>query len=447
MKYYVKTLGCAMNISDSERLASFLEKMNFSPSEKMEKADLVIFNTCGIRQAAENRVYSLINNIRKTSIKEQNKLTIVVTGCLAHRADVQKRLRGKVDLFTETKDFPEKFKIMNQETKIKQKKEIARDSLFMILDSTKSNKEQIDYLSIRPSHSSSFQALVPIMTGCDNFCSYCVVPYARGREKSRSANEIIDEIKSLVAKKYKHITLLGQNVNSYHDGKTDFPMLLKKINAIPGKFWITFVSSHPKDMDDKLIETVAKCKKVCEWIHLPVQAGDDKILRRMNRKYTQKHYLECINKIKKAFKEYKPDSLFSISSDIIVGFPGETKKQFMQSAVVMQKARFDMVFFGQFSPRPGTVAWKMKDNVSNKEKERRETLLNDILKKTSLANNKKYIGEKMEVLIEKEKDGHYFGKTRTQKKVKIVSSKKITVGEFKKIRITKAASWNLEGIV
>jgi tRNA-2-methylthio-N6-dimethylallyladenosine synthase len=180
---------------------------------------------------------------------------------------------------------------------------------------------------------------------------------------------------------------------------------------------------------------------------LPVQAGDDEILRRMNRKYTSRHYLGRIRKIKSAFKKFKPDVFFSISTDIIVGFPGETKQQFLKSAQLMEKAAFDVAFFGQFSPRPGTVAWKLKDNVSNEEKERRENVLNEILKKTALTNNKKYIGKKLKVLVEKKKGDNYFGKTRTQKNVKISSKKNIAVGSFVDVKITKANIWNLEGII
>jgi tRNA-2-methylthio-N6-dimethylallyladenosine synthase len=451
MKYFIKTFGCQMNISDSERLAAFLEERNFSLTEKINEADLAIFNTCGIKQTAENRAYSMINNLRK---EKQGAVKIVMTGCLAHRADVQKRMKTKVDLFCEIKNFPETVTGIFQS---------AQTSEAMI-----PNKEQIDYLSINPKHTNSFTAYVPIMTGCNNFCTYCVVPYARGREVSRSAQEIIAETKELIAKGYKNIILLGQNVNSYCDksrvisqqSSVTFPVLLKKINAIPGKFWIQFVSSHPKDMSDELIEAATKLKKVCEWIHLPVQAGDDEILRKMNRKYTQKHYLGRIRKIKASFKKNKPDALFSISSDIIVGFPSETKKQFLESAAVMKKVKFDMVFFGQFSPRPGTVAWKMKDDVSQEEKFRRENFLNEILKQTSFANNKKYLNKTVEVLVEKEKDGFYFGKTRTQKNVKITSSpprlaettarrreagKKNPIGTIIKVTITKANAWNLEG--
>ncbi|MEI7890761.1 MAG: tRNA (N6-isopentenyl adenosine(37)-C2)-methylthiotransferase MiaB [bacterium] len=427
MKYFIKTFGCQMNVSDSERLATFLEKNNYTESSLISEADLVIFNTCGIKQTAENRAYSMINNLRKAELKIKNQKTknIVMTGCLAHRADVQKRMQKKVDLFTEIKNFEKDFE------------KISKNS---ILDNR-------DYLSTIPKHSNNFQAYVPIMTGCNNFCTYCVVPYARGREVSRPAEEILSEIEKLVANGYKNIILLGQNVNSYLDHKTNFPKLLKKINAISGKFWIQFISSHPKDMDDELIATVTKLKKVCEWIHLPMQAGNDEILQKMNRKYTAKHYLGRIRKIKAEFKKNKPATLFSISSDIIVGFPTESKAQFLDSAEVMEKSKFDMVFFGQFSPRPGTVAWKLKDDVTQEEKTWRENFLNEILKKTTLVNNNKYIGKVLEVLIEKEKDGHYFGKTRTQKNVKIKNTKKDLIGKFVKAKITKANIWNLEATI
>jgi tRNA-2-methylthio-N6-dimethylallyladenosine synthase len=442
MKYFIKTFGCQMNVSDSERIAFFLEDSGFSSTEKIEEADLAIFNTCGIKQTAENRAYSIINNLRK---KRKTDVSIIMTGCLANREDVQKRMQKKVDIFCEIKDFPEKMS----------------DIVIQKKSNDFPDKEQIDYLSINPKYTNNFQAYVPIMTGCNNFCAYCVVPYARGREVSRPAEEIINEVKELVDKGYKSITLLGQNVNSYtsqvhkvykvskvHKEKIeeiDFSTLLKKIDKIPGKFWLSFVSSHPKDMSDELIETVTKLKKVCEWVHLPVQAGNDEILKKMNRKYTAKHFIGRIRKIKSEFKKNKPDTLFAISSDIIVGFPAETKTQFMDSAIIMEKSKFDLAFFGQFSPRPGTVAWKMKDNVPQAEKFRRENFLNDILKKTSLTNNKKYVGKIVVVLVEKEKAGFFFGKTRTQKNVKVSSEKNIQIGTFVKVKITKANIWNLEG--
>ncbi len=468
-----------MNISDSERIAGFLEEQGYKMASDISEAFLVIFNTCGVRQMAEDRVYGQIHNLRKKVAAEKRPLQIVLTGCLANRKDVQRRLKNKVDLFCEIKDFPEEIKknFTSQDLKtlgvphphsnldtqcpsaVKLKiPEQSTDHL---------TKENIDYLSIHPQYTNTFQAFVPIMTGCNNFCSYCVVPYARGRETSRPAQEIMEEVKDLVQKGYKSITLLGQNVNSYCDrGETplegfhpykavSFPQLLKKINAIPGKFWIQFVSSHPKDMSAELIETVAKSKKVCELVHLPIQSGSDEILQKMNRPYTIKHYLNLVRKIKAAFKKYKPNTLFALTSDIIVGFPGETEEQFMQSAEIMRKAKYDLVFFGQYSPRPGTAAWKMKDDVSKAEKERREQFLNEILKKTTFAHNKKYKNTVQEVLIEKMGTKFpigdlvpqqiYFGKTRTGKNVKIISSKKNLVGQFAKVKITKVNVWNLEG--
>ncbi len=483
-----------MNTSDSERIATFLEAQGFLACDEIETANLVIFNTCGVKQTAENRAYSLINNLRKAEKASRQKTkdylptgqagkpkAIVMTGCLANRADVQKRMKSKVDLFCEIKNFPEAFGKLNlchperNFSDQNQKNEVEGSELASGCNGTRfldfaRNDNSHDYLSIIPKHQNNFQAFVPIMTGCNNFCAYCVVPNARGREVSRPAEEILSEVKDLVARGYKNIILLGQNVNSYHgtwstkhETKTvDFAWLLKRINAIPGNFWIQFVSSHPKDMSDELIEVIAKSKKVCENVHLPLQAGDDEVLRRMNRKYNQKHYLDLLKKIKLAFKKNKPGKLFSISSDIIVGFPGETRKQFLQSAEVMEKAKFDMVFFGQFSPRPETTAWKMKDNVSQTEKARREKYLNEILKKTAFENNLKYISKVVEVLIEKKGVNlgtkspagdlvprlpklTYFGKTRTLKNVKIITSRKDLVGKIVKVKIVKANVWNLEG--
>ncbi|MDD3498574.1 MAG: tRNA (adenosine(37)-N6)-dimethylallyltransferase MiaA [Candidatus Moranbacteria bacterium] len=448
-----------MNYSDSERITSFLESHQLKPAKEIGQANLVIFNTCGVRQMAEDRVYGQIHNLSRKYEVESRKPKIIVTGCLANRKDVQTRLRNKVVLFTSISDFPNKLmEIINKE----------KPNASYLLPTT-SAKEQIAYLSIKPKNTNGFSAYVPIMTGCNNFCSYCVVPYARGREVSRPAEEIIEEVKSLVKRGYKHIILLGQNVNSYSckseilnpksetnlksenkNSKKEirFSGLLKKINRIPGKFWISFISNHPKDVTDEMIETVTRCKKVCENFHLPVQAGNDEILKRMNRHYTKKEYLALIRKIRSAFKKNKPGAPFAITSDIILGFPGETSRQFLDSAEVMEKSGFDMVYFGQFSPRPGTAAWNMKDDVSKKEKSRREKFLNEMLKKSALKNSRKFLGGTVEVLIEKEKDGFYYGKTRTLKNVRVhpVKSRqrRVAIGEFNRVKITKANVWNLE---
>ena len=428
-----------MNHSDSERMAGFLKKNKFQLVSEIDSADLVIYNTCGVRQMAEDRIYGQIHNLKKQKTSNNDRVTIILTGCLANRPDVQKRLKDKVDLFCEIKNFPEEFKQLISSLQNKTQK-ISKNS---------STSEKISYLTLTPKYSNSYSAFVPIMTGCNNFCAYCVVPYARGRESSRPAEAIIQEIKSLIRDSYKEIILLGQNVNSYQsaeNGKTvNFSHLVRKINALPGKFWIQFVSNHPKDVTDEMIETVARCKKVCESFHLPIQAGNDKVLFQMNRKYTAKQYLRLIKKIKAAYEKFKPGVPYAISSDIIVGFPGETKKQFLDSAKIMKEVKFDMVYFGQYSSRPGTIAWKMKDNVSKKEKARREKYLNGILKKTALENNRKYLGKILEILIQKEKDGFCFGKTRTLKNIRIPLENKTLTGKFVKAEIIKANPWNIEG--
>lgn len=341
--YYIITIGCHMNQADSERIESFLSENKYQALDNYIKADLVILTTCGIRQAAEDRVYGLVNQIRKTN----PRVKIVITGCLANREDVQKRLKGKVDLFMPINELPNLLVLLNN---------INHQSSNSQTELRRLSGEK--YLGITPKYYSSFTAYVPIGNGCNNFCSYCVVPYARGREVYRTTSDIIKEVESLLAKGYKEIVLIAQNVNSYRSGRTDFPLLLKKIASLPGNFWLRFFSSHPKDLSDELIRVMSASDKICHHLHLAVQSGDNDILQAMNRRYTAEHFISLIEKIRQA----KPG--IAISTDVIVGFPGETKKQFQNTAKLFKKLKFDMAYISQYSPRPGTVAWKMKDNVS-----------------------------------------------------------------------------------
>ena len=428
--YHIKTFGCQMNYSDSERIASFLESQKLKPTKKIDEAQLVIFNTCGVRQKAEDRIYGQVHNLKKHSPKAR----MVLTGCLAKRKDVQKRLKNKINLFFPINNFKkfENWIIENSNLKISTQNNSVTD------------KESIAYLSISPRYSNEFTAFVPIMTGCNNFCAYCVVPHARGREVSRPQEEILEEVRRLIKKGCKEIILLGQNVNSYKDKEINFSKLLKKINDIPGNFWISFMSSHPKDVSDEFIEAVTKLKKVCEYIHLPIQAGSTRIIKKMNRKYTQSQYLKLIEKIKKSFEKNKPGKLYSITSDIIVGFPKETKKDFQESEKVIKNCQFDMVYTAQFSPRPGTAAWEFEDNITKKEKKRREENLVRILKKINLSNNKKYLGKSFDILVDKKKGKYFVGHTRSKKDVRFTSSKNL-IGTFQKVKIKKAGTWALEG--
>jgi tRNA-2-methylthio-N6-dimethylallyladenosine synthase len=446
-----------MNHSDAERIETVFQKNKLRPTASIDEADLIVLVTCGVRQSAEDRVYGRINNIHK----EYPKKKIILTGCLAHRKDVQRRLKNKVDLFATINNFPKAIVSCIKYHVLGIKKEKIYNTLYKVLNTK--IKPCNDYLNIIPKYTSPYIAYIPIMTGCNNFCTYCVVPYARGQEYSRPAEDILKEVKILVKKGYKEIILLGQNVNSYKglckNKEINFPKLLRLIENIPakrsaaphqtaeggfgvrGNFWITFLTSHPKDMSEELIKTIAKSKKICEYISLPAQSGDNEILSKMNRHYTVSHYRNLIKKIRADFKRYKPVISPSISTDIIVGFPGETKRQFESTAKLLREMKFDMAYISQYSPRPETAAWKLEDNVSKKEKERRDKILTKIIAKTALANNKKYVGKIVEVLVDANGKGH----TRTQKKVIFSSNKKIPIGNFAKVKITKVKAFGLEG--
>ncbi len=314
-----------MNKADSEKIAAVLENKGYKRALDIKKADLVVVNMCSVRQSAVDRVYGLL-----PKIKEKKS---ILTGCILKKD--RKKFSKYFDEIIDIKEF----------TKNKQK------------------------------YSDNIKAFVPIMTGCNNFCAYCVVPYTRGREISRPADEIIYEVKKLVKQGYKEIWLLGQNVNSYSD--IPFSKLLRKINSIPGKFWIRFTSSHPKDFSDDLIKAMAECKKVAKYLNLPVQSGDDEILKKMNRPYTVAQYKKLVKKIRSKIPN------INLSTDVIVGFPGETKKQFENTVKLFKEIKYDIAYISRYSPRSGTAAAKLKDNVSQKEKKRREKILEKTLKQKS----------------------------------------------------------------
>jgi len=426
--YHLITIGCAMNKADSERVANFLESHGYQEKSDWIEADIVILTTCGIRQSAEDRVYGLVNQIRKVN----KEAAVVITGCLSKRKDVMRRLIGQVDLFMPINELPNMFELLKT----------AKPEQVLSLDKVR-DLDGEKYLSIIPKYDSEYTACVPIGNGCNNFCSYCVVPYARGREVYRNAEEIINEVKSLVKKGYKEIILIAQNVNSYKSNSYNFPKLLIELNKIPGHFWIRFSSSHPKDMSDELIEAIGSCEKIANHLHLAVQSGDNKMLELMNRKYTVEHYRDLIAKIRKA----KPG--IAITTDLIVGFPGETKKQFNASVKLFKDLKFEMGYISEYSPRPGTVSWNMTDNVSREEKKERNKIITDILKETSLAANKNLLGQELEVLVDGVKlNGKFYGKTSNSKNVMFAADSKRPeelIGHFVKVKIEKAMTFGLEG--
>jgi len=350
--YYLKTFGCQANLADSEKIENYLLSAGLAPVKEFKQAAWVIINSCSVRQSAENRVYGLVNNLKKLKI-DNCKLKIIITGCMLYHPIeyLKKRLPG-VDYFVRTSDWPEFIKAH--------------------FDTSQYRSE-----NIVPVTKYKGYALVPIMEGCDNFCAYCVVPYARGREQSRPMEEIIDEIKDLVKKDYRKVLLLGQNVNSYDSKlkiksqklkvKAPFAKLLVELNKIKGLRKIAFLSSNPWDLTDDIIEAMA-LPKVSRYFHLPVQSGDKEILRRMNRKYTPLQYIELVKKIRDRIPDIK------ISTDIIVGFPNETKEQFQHTVDLCREIGFYQAFISKYSPRPGTAAYKMEDNIPIIEKKRRIVL-------------------------------------------------------------------------
>jgi len=377
-----------MNESDSERITTLLENQGLKPAKNIEQASLIVFNTCGVRQTAEDRVYGQVHNVRKYELKDKkikDKKIIILTGCLAHRQDVQRKLKDKVDLFLPINNL---FKIENWNIKnLKSKDSIQKNKI---------NKKNC-YLSISPKYTNKHSAFIPIMTGCDNFCSYCVVPYARGREWSRPPEDIFKEVKNLAKDGCQEITLLGQNVNSYffkiENSKIDwkleignwklrhrlkktigFPVLLDILaSSIPNISW-RFLTSHPKDFSDDLIKVIAENKNISREIHLPVQSGSNKILKLMNRPYTKEKYLNLIAKIKKQIPEA------SFSTDVIIGFPGETEKDFQETIKVFKKVGFFEAYINKYSPRPETIAFKLGNPITWDEKKRREKVLRKLIK-------------------------------------------------------------------
>jgi tRNA-2-methylthio-N6-dimethylallyladenosine synthase len=410
-----------MNYSDAERVSTVLESIGYQKTSEENEADLAVFLACAVREAAVNRLYGNGKKFKKYRKFNPNFKTIL-TGCVAQKD--KERLEQVFDFILDIKNLNE----LPEKLGLKENKEI----------------KQFDYFQIKPAHENPYTAYVPIMTGCNNFCSYCIVPYTRGREYSRPVQEVIDEITGLVKKGYKEIILLGQNVNSYKpDEKTDFPALLQEINNLESEFWIRFLTSHPKDMSERLIQTIKNCKKCTNFIHLALQSGNDEILERMNRKYTKEHFMNLVEMIRENLDRV------TLTTDIIVGFPGETEEQFQDTINILKEANFDMAYINKYSPRSGTVSFEMPDNISWEEKKNREKRLNMALKEIALKNNQKYQGETVDVLLETENDKYYFGKTRSFKDLKIIKNaeKKLKLGEFYKARISKVTPWALEGEV
>ena len=431
---FVDTYGCQQNEADSERLRGYLEQMGFGFTASEEEARIIVINTCAIREHAEQRVFGNVGAL--VHVKRRHPDTLIcLCGCMAQQPHVAKKIRESyrhVDLVFGPHAlwrFPEMVHTLLTQ----------RGRTFSVDDEAGSIAEGIPVV-----RQDNIKAWVSIMYGCNNFCSYCIVPYVRGRERSRQPEDILAEVRQLAEEGYKDITLLGQNVNSY--GKDlaeplDFADLLERVNAIPGDFLIRFMTSHPKDATQKLFETMAKCEKVAPVLHLPFQAGNDRILKVMNRRHTRAEYLEKI----RALRALIPD--ITLTSDIIVGFPGETTEEFEDTLRVLEEVRFDALFTFIFSPRQGTPAAEMDDPMPREEKLANFNRLTALQDTISEEKHAAYIGKTVRCLLDGLSDDQRYdltARTPGNRLVRVVGDS-AALGQFRDVKITGANKWSLFG--
>lgn len=434
-KFQLVTYGCQMNKNDSERIAGLLSKLGFSETETEGDADLIIMNTCSVRQSAEDRIYGKMEDY--IALKEKNpKLIIGVTGCMAGRdkkGEFRKRL-SPVDLYFPTPQM------------VNLPKWIAELRPELV------NTEDLeaDYLKINPLRAPSAQAYVTIQTGCNKFCTYCVVPYARGLEQNRTVADVMQEVRELVAHGVVEVTLLGQTVNSFkakdpesfskeNPYKDHFAALLWEVNQIEGIQRVHWTAPHPNSMTDEVIDALALPKQV-NYLHLPVQAGSNDVLFRMNRKYTREKFLEVIEKIKARVPK------IALGTDIIVGFPGETPEQFDETVSLYRACDFDISYTAQYSPRSGTLGVKLfQDDVSREEKKRRWQVLQEVMEETVKRKNQIYVGTTVSVLVDKVENGFGYGNSREMKLTRFPAMDIELIGKIVDVQIEQGLEWQLLG--
>jgi tRNA-2-methylthio-N6-dimethylallyladenosine synthase len=435
-KHLTVTYGCQMNEHDSEKLDAMLSKMGYEKAKDAEEADLIIYNTCAVRENAELKVYGNLGHLK--TIKQKNpNLIIAVCGCMMQQPHVVEEIKKKynhVNLVFGTHNLYKFGELLYE----------SLQSGEILIDVWDVDGEVVEGLESNRKY--ELKAFVNVAYGCNNFCTYCIVPYTRGRERSRKPEDIINEVKDLAKNGTKEITLLGQNVNSYgntFDTDYSFSDLLRDLDKIEGIERIRFMTSHPKDLSDDLIYAMRDCKKVCEFLHLPVQAGSTKVLKKMNRKYTKESYLDLVEKIKKEI----PD--IALSTDIMIGFPGETEEDFLDTLDVVQKVRYDSAFTFIYSIRKGTPAAKMENQIPDDIKHDRFNRLLEVVNTISKEKNMRYKDKVVEVLVEGESktdSTKLTGRTRQNKLVNFEGSKDL-IGKLVDVKITEVKTFSLNGIV
>ncbi len=433
MTFFVKTYGCQMNEHDSENIKALLKTIGFSEIDNYENADLVLLNTCSIRENAHNKAFGMLGRLKHLK-EERPELLIGLCGCMAQEVSVVEEI---------LKDY----KFVNFVFGTHNMHELPN----IIDKAIVENKQQVEVLSREADlveglpviRANNYKAYVNIIYGCNKFCTYCIVPYTRGRERSRKKEDILNEVEKLVKDGYKEVTLLGQNVNAYgKDLYSDYNLANLLEDVAKTKIArVRFTTSHPWDFTDKMIEVIANYPNIMPHVHLPVQSGSSKILKLMGRRYSRESYLELFDKIKKIVPNV------AISTDIIVGFPGETEEDFKETLSLVEYCKYDNAFTFIFSARAGTPAEKLKDNTSLSEKEERLQRLNEVVNKYFLLNNKKLEGSILKVLVEgrSSKKGMYYGYSETNKLINFSSDEQIEVGSIVDVKITNSKTWSLDG--
>ena len=433
-KYFLRTYGCQMNVHDSEEIKYYLEALGYEAVEELEKADIVVLNTCAIRENAKDKVFGYLGRCKHLK-KENPNLIIAIAGCLMQQPKEIEEIHNRhqyIDIIIGTHNLSELPGLIEEaNNKKKQNIEVYSNS-DVVFENVKYNRD------------SKISAWINIIYGCDKFCTYCIVPYTRGRERSRKMEEVLEEVKTLKEQGYMEITLLGQNVNAY--GKDlnlgyDFATLLENVAKI-GIPRIRFVTSHPWNFTDRMVDVIAKYDNIMPYVHLPIQSGSDEILKKMNRKYTIDEYKKLFNQIKEKVKNV------AVTTDIIVGFPNETDEDFQKTLDIVNYCKFDGAYTFIFSPREGTAAAKMEDKIPMSVKEERLHKLNELVNKYSLESNKKMLEKVVDVLIigkSEKDDSKVYGYTETMKLVNVIGDDSL-IGKIIPVKITEAKSFSLDGI-
>ena len=439
-KFHITTFGCQMNEHDSETIAGMLIEKGYQQAKDRKDANIVIFNTCSIRENADKRFFGTLGQLKRKKMEQRENFTVCVCGCMMQQQHIIDTLKAKypwVDIIFGTHNLHELPVLLDNLYNEKQKQ----------LSVLQEGGEIVEGLPAERLF--KHKAFVNIMYGCNNFCTYCIVPYTRGRERSRKPDDILREIRKLAADGVKEVMLLGQNVNSYKGvskeglGTCDFADLIHLIDEVEGIERIRFMTSHPKDLSDKLINTFRECKKLCHYFHLPVQAGSSRVLKQMNRRYTREAYLELVRKL----REVDPD--MAVSTDIIVGFPGETEEEFNETLTLCEEVRYDSAFTFLYSIRKGTPAAEYEDQIPENVKHERFNKLVEVINRISAEKNAEYVGRIERVLVDgpsKTNSRTYGGRTETFKLVNFQGTPEM-VGKIVDVRITASNTFSLEGEV